>query len=128
MSIANQINQILEQPGETLIVSRDLLNEAAEELMQAEAVAVSEFDQQYLVDGQHCTPKELRIMTALLSAPGKAIPAKRLMRGARIRSGEALWVHVSRLRSKLRNGYHIRTLNTVGYIFTTAAEEEHEER
>lgn len=123
MTIANQIDQILANQGDTLTISRELLSEAAEELRQAEAVDIDEFTRQYMIDGQHCTPKELRILNALLSSPGKAIPAKRIMRAARIGSHESLWVHVTRLRKKLRDGYNIRTLNTVGYMLTTAAEE-----
>ena len=76
----------------------------------------------YLKPGETLTPIEFSILEALLAAGGDAVPYAELIHRSGIVAGptddshKSLWVHVCRLRSKLRSGYRIGTMRLRGYV------------
>lgn len=116
--IANRIRQHLTGHTETVSVPRELLVSALDVLEQVEAASQDELTGPYMSDGQHCTPKERKVLAELLKAEGKSVTNRRLLSCSQIVSNEALWVHIVRLRKKLRSGCDIQTINTVGYMLT----------
>ncbi len=75
----------------------------------------------YLKPDETLTLIEFAILEALLAAGGDAVPYAELIHRSGIVAGpsddshRSLWVHVCRLRAKLRSNHHIGTMRLRGY-------------
>lgn len=100
----------LNQAGDLIFVPRQVVSALIEQLSD-----IRTMHSDLLLEGEHLTPKQARIMHRLMQAPGVVVSSKLLSRDSGC-SIDCLWVHIRRLRDKLNPvRAHLRTVRDVGY-------------
>lgn len=101
------------QDGNTLTIPRTLAEKIIETLEMSSAPDVW---QQHIEPGEQLTPKESVIMACLTAHINGVTPTAKLLAASNIKKSNSLWVHVYRIREKIKDTVEIDTVNRRGYI------------
>lgn len=108
----------LNQQGDLIFVPRSVVADMIERMGDTRTRHVD-----LLLEGEHLTPIEARIVARLMDVPGVPVSQRIICAESRC-SAESLWVHIRRLRDKLDpNRAHLRTVRDVGYYMEVSDNE-----
>ncbi|TXH46234.1 MAG: winged helix family transcriptional regulator [Desulfurellales bacterium] len=117
-AVAQLRDNYLNQAGDLIFVPRTVVADLIEHLAD-----IRTMHSDILLEGEHLTPKQARIMHRLMQAPGVVVSPKLLSRDSGC-SIDCLWVHIRRLRDKLDPARaHLRTVRDVGYYMEVLNED-----
>lgn len=100
----------LNQRGDVIFVPRDVVSDIIEQMFDVRTLHTD-----LLLEGEHLTPTQGRIVDRLMQVPGVVVPPSVLSEDSDC-TEESLWVHIRRLRDKLDPAKAcLRTVRLVGY-------------